>query len=82
MNRNLFKSFDSLARNAISIDNLRHKSPESYLVIKTETRFVILYVFVILVIILVVAILRRKKVKMYEPELSEIQTDQENKSEN
>jgi len=81
-NRNLFKTFDSVARHAIGIDNLRHKGSELYLVVKPEIHFVIIYVFMVSFIILIIVILRKKKVKLYEPELSEIQTEQDNKSEN
>lgn len=80
-NTNLLKTFDSLARYAISTNNLCHNNSKALIIFRPEIHFVIIYVIVIIIVILVVVILRENKIRMYGPDLAETQADQDNESE-
>lgn len=84
-NRNLFKTFDSLARHVIAY--LRHKGSEHSLIIKSKLYLITMYVIlaiiikVVIVIIVIIEIRFRKEVlRIYEAELVNIEATQVNES--
>lgn len=81
-NTDAFKTLELLARHAMSIDRLHHKASKHLIFVALEVHIVIVYVSLIGIIIIIVIIFKRKNVKMYKPELAEIEATQDISTDN